>query len=240
MPSTSASRFYVINARSTALANVDDRRGLLAAVDTSALALNGSLVAADGLAGQGLAGWRPTGGCGQTCRPDQEAAAAVAARIGSSQVQEPLTISYSGADQAALAQAVSAQLADAGFVADHQMLSPNRLAEVIVTGETDLFSFGWIAPGPSIDAVIPPLLTVDSPLNIARAQSAEVADLLATAAVTADDDTRWELLSQAERLALADALIIPLANSISSLDVADDAGGLVVRSDGSLDLESGK
>lgn len=236
MLATGTSRFYVINAGAPQLVDVGDRRAVLAAIDRTAAVRSGIeqlVVETDGLSGPGLAGWNPNGGCGPTCRNDGAASQLVVAES-----DQPLQIAYSGQDQASLASTIAEQLSDAGMAAESQPLPPDRLASVIVSGETDLFAFGWIAPAGSVDAVIPPLLRPDSPANIARIQSASVADLLASAAVTGDDKQRWALLAEAERLALADALIVPMAVSASQLRLAPNAGAVVVRADGSLDLDS--
>ena len=89
-----------------------------------------------------------------------------------------------------MAEAIVEQLASAGYATEANRLPPEDLAQVIVTGETDLFAFGWVAPATSSDAVIPPLLTVDSAANVARVDSPTVAVLLAEAAITADDQRR--------------------------------------------------
>ena len=234
--STVVTRFYVLNSRSPTLADLDVRLAVLAAVDRRELIESGfeqAVLPVEGLLGRDQAGWTADGGCGPACATDPASATEQADLLGN----PTLVVAYSGADQRHLAAAVAGQLVTAGFGVDHTELTPDDLASVIVGGATDLFAFGWIAPATSADAVIPPVLRVDSAANIARIQSAPIADILAVAAVTGDDRARWALLAEAERTALADALILPIATSTSDLALAATAADLVVRADGSLDLD---
>jgi ABC-type transport system substrate-binding protein len=239
---TAATRFYVMNARSATLADPEARAAVLSAIDRGQLLADldlqqGSdvlLSPSDGLPASTLAGAHPNGYCGDACRFDPDAAQAFAERNGGPRMQ----LSYTGAEQARLAQGLVDQLEARGFAAEASELPPQDLARVIVTGQTDLFGFGWVAPGTSLDAVIPPLLTVDSPANIARVDSPAVAELLAKAAVTADDGQRWLLLNDAHRRAMEQALIIPIATSVSHIHWGPGADRFAVRADGSLDLRA--
>ena len=237
---TAATRFYVLNGRSAALASPESRWAVLGAIDRRALIQRGlgqSVVAVDGLVGPDHAGWSTADRCAATCgRAGARGEAERPATIRSD--RSPLSVSFSGDDQRPLAAAIAAQLSAAQLDAQANERAPDELAAMIVAGQTDLFAFGWIAPATSLDAVIPPMLRVDSPANVAMVQSVEVADLLAVAAVTADDRARWDLLAEAHRVALDDGLILPIAASASLLALGPGVEGAVVRADGSLDLES--
>ncbi len=234
---TSAVRFYVLNANSPVLATPEARRAVLAAVDRSALVGSGfdqAVVETDGLLSPSLAGYDERVGCGQRCTTDPAVATEVLAAIGPTD----LRVAYTGDDQEELARSFTKQLRSAGFGARHVALAPDDLASRIVGGDTDVFAFGWVAPATSSDAVVPPLLAIDSPANIARIDSPAVARLLAEAAVTAEDGPRWGLLADAHRAAMDDALLLPIAASTSMLVSDSEVDSLTVRADGSIDLES--
>ena len=234
---TSAVRFYVLNADSPVLATAEARRAVLAAVDRPALVASGfdqRVIETDSLIAPSLAGYSEQAVCGEVCAFDPGLATAALASIGPTD----LRVAYTGEEQEELARSVTKELRSGGFGARHTALAPDELASVIVDGETDLFAFGWVAPATSSDAVVPPLLAIDSAANIARIDSPTVARFLAEAAVTADDATRWALLADAHRAAMDDALLLPIAASTSMLVRGDAADNLLVRADGSIDVES--
>ncbi|MGI9596673.1 MAG: ABC transporter substrate-binding protein, partial [Acidimicrobiales bacterium] len=234
---TAATRFYVMNVRSSTLADPAVRLAVLSATSAQglvAIGFNQPVAGLDGLVAPSLAGFDPDGDCGRPCRGDPALAAETVAGLSSA----GLKVSYTGDDQEALASAIVDQLVSVGFDAKRIMLPPSELASVIVGGQTDLFAFGWVAPATSIDAVVPPLLRVDSAANIARIESDRVARLLDDAATTADDEQRWAIMSEAHRLAMAEALIVPIAGSVSMLIIAPEVRGLQVRADGTIDLDS--
>lgn len=243
-PATSAVRFYVLNPESETLTDREHRARLLAAVDREAVVAEVSglqLTTADGLVPATSSG-HGAGGCRPTCDGDP-----VGDLVGSDPVpgsgstlpaDTELQVSFAGEDQAAMAEAVAAQLTGAGFETAWAELGARDLAAAIVDGSTDLFAFGWVAPATSVDGVLPPLLAVDSPANVARIDSPTVTALLDRAAVTADDEARWAILEQAHRAALDEAKILPVAYSTSLLVTTSEMAGLAIRADGSIDLET--
>lgn len=233
---TAATRFYVLNSRSESLADPEVRRAVLASFDRVELVDGGfgqQVIEVDGLLAPALTGYTDSVVCGSVCNHNPQAAADVV-----SQMPPPrLQVTFAGDDQEALAVAMVEQLVSVGFDAEQRRLEPDDLASLIVTGETDLFGFGWVAPATSSDAVIPPLLSIDSAANIARIDSPEVSDLLEQAAVTADDRLRWRILSEAHQTALAEALIVPVAASTSMFVQDPGLQPLAIRADGSIDLD---
>lgn len=231
---TTAVRYYVLNPWSPVL---DDaaRRAMLDVVEAEALVASldpSGLVAVDGLVSPSLAG-AGSSACVSPC------ASAGAAPSAAWPANGALTVAYSGEDQQEMAAALITQLTEVGIEAVGDETTPRELALAIVGGTTDLFSFGWVAPAGSVDAVLPPLLASDSPANVARISSEAVDELLDQASVTGDDQARWEVLAQAHQAALAEAKILPVAASSSRLVLASGVAGAVVRADGSLDLETG-
>lgn len=231
-----STRFYVLHLGSARLADPVLRDLTRAAIDPSALAagtFDQEVVAADGLMPNTMAGYRPNpcGLCGGEVLADSTDLDGLAAA-------GPLEVAYSGSDQQATAAEVVSQLVQAGVPAVEQPMDPEALAAVIVSGGTDIFSFGWVAAATSSDAILPVLLSADSPANVARIGSTEIDRILAAAAVTADDDARWDLHHQAHQAALSSGRLIPIAAGRTSLALADDAGVVAVRADGSIDLDA--
>ena len=242
---TTAVRFYVVNGASAQLADPGERAELLARVDRAGLVVGSGrvdLLPIEGLVPPTMAGHRPISCPLDPCNPtggsEPTGARSDVDRRSDLATARPLVISHVGADQAAMAQALAVDLTAIGAPARAVSVPADRLASAIVDGSTDLFAFGWLAPAGSVDAVLPPLLGPSSPANVARAASPELADLLATAAVTADDQARWDLLDRAHRLALAEGSFLPVAVSTGSLALAPGLPGVEIRADGSIDLES--
>ncbi len=234
-PSTTTTRFYVLNKDSALLATPGARRAVLAAVDQEGLPIE--VVDASGIGTDGMVSSATLGaadvGCGATCEYEPEFAESAAAGLTSDQA---VRVAYVGEEERPMAVAVVADLEAVGIEAEALAVTPDELAARIVSGDVELFSFGWIAPATSIDAVIPPLLSANSPTNVLKADSVTVAELLDEATMTEDDEARWSLLQRAHRQVLSDGLVMPVSESTSMLARAPHAAALALRSDGTLDL----
>ncbi|MCP3991460.1 MAG: hypothetical protein GY724_20470 [Actinomycetia bacterium] len=241
----SISRFYGIDADSPPL--VDERavEAVLHAVDRDG-AVGSTAFAVDGPVAPSMAGYG-AGGCASACDYQPDLAARLVADMqssveadggGAAPGSSSLSIAYSGDEKQATAEAIAGDLEAAGFAVTLEAKTPSELAEAVATGSADLFALGWLAGAGSIDAVIPQLFASDSPTNLLGFDSAEVDDLIARAAMTADDTARWRLLIEAQRLAMNEGHILPLAVAKSQLVVAPQASALIVRADGSIDIEA--
>jgi len=237
-PST-AVRFYVLNPGSAELADRDRRATLLELVDSVALldeVGRADVTLVDGLLPSSMAGYRADG-CGEVCGELDDGTGGVGSDVTPWPVEVPLRVTFAGAGQAATADALATQLRDAGVSATPVEATAADLASAIVEGSPDLFAFGWVAPAGVADAVLPPLLRADSPANVARFESPRIQELLDAAARTGDDEARWDLLDEAHRLALVEAKVLPVATSTGTMVLAPDLTGVVIRTDGTLDLE---
>lgn len=235
IPPTLAVRYYVLNADADQLASHESRAGLLGLIDQGSLleaAGRDDLVAIEGLVPAEAAGAAPLA-CGVRCR-----AVGLASENGPPLTDGPVLVASNGSDQVVIGRALVDELVGQGVDADLDPVTAGELAAAIVDGSTDLFAFGWVAPAGSVDAVLPPLLRQDSPANVARITSAELQDLLAVAATTADDRERWALLDRAHQLAIDEMKVLPVAVSAGTLVVAPELDGVTIRADGSIDLEA--
>ncbi len=236
---TSAVRFYVLNPGSDDLADRERRAILLGLIDPVALmdeVDRADLAVVDGLVSSSMAGYR-TDSCGDVCGELDDGTGGVGAEVAPWPIDVPLRVTFAGAGQAKTAEALAAQLQRTGMLAAPVEATAADLASAIVEGSPDLFAFGWVAPAGVADAVLPPLLRADSPANVARFESPRIQELLDTAARTGDDEARWDLLDEAHRLALVEAKVLPVATSTGTMVFAPDLSGVVIRTDGTLDLE---
>ncbi|MEL7207860.1 MAG: ABC transporter substrate-binding protein [Actinomycetota bacterium] len=208
------------------------RRTVLAALDTAdfddEIALLGA-APTGGILPPALAGSREP----DWPAPDGEE---VTATLGAAD-EVAISVGFTDEGHEPLAQAMANRLLDVGFDAVVDERDVAQQAAAIADGRAGLFAFGWVAAAGSVDAVARPLLAGDSATNVLGYRSDQIDDLLAVAARTGSDEARWALLAEAHELALADARAVPLGAAFSQLVVAPPAEGLVVRADGSLDLE---
>ena len=172
------------------------------------------------------------GSCGGGCVHDPARASALLAEAGT---VGPIRIGSVGEAQAELSNRLAEQLRAVGFEVSLVPLTVETFADAVVAGEVDLYSWGWVAPAGSIDAVVPPLLSGDGVANPARSSlMIEVDELLAQARVEDDDAARWALLQSAQTRALEAAWFIPVAAAGNDLVLASGTDGVTVRADGSI------
>lgn len=188
----------------------------------SDLLIGGSLAGAGGLAATAIADLDNDGNGN---------AADVGAEAG-------VVVSYTEPTHGDVAEALSKRLEEAGVAATAEQRDLDAQAVAIAEGRAGVFAFGWAAAAGSLDAVVPSLGGSSSTANILGFSSPEVDALVAEAATTGDDEARWELLAEAYVLLAADARAVPIGVTHSLLVVAPPAQGLVVQTDGSLDLEA--
>lgn len=227
-------RFYGLNLASPDLWDPRVREAVLAGADRAPMvaAIPSAGIPADGVAARSTAGFAP-GLCDRACVYNPARAEALLAEV--SEVPD-LTVAYIGDSQAEVAEVLAGSLRDVGFDVSTEGIDVGTLAQKLEEGSIDVFSFGWVAPAGSIDAVVGPLFGSSSFFNVTRLVSPEVDDLLAQAAITADDRSRWDLLNRAEQVALSQWIAIPVAVARNSLVQSDDIASLPIRPDGSIDV----
>lgn len=239
----SISRFYVINAESPVFADERVQEAILGAVDRNSLAASGfgsPVFAIDGVVSPTVAGYEPVG-CGVPCEfAPERATALIDAVVAESASEVVLTIAVTGAEQRLTAELLAAQLNAVGVAALIVDMNFDELAAALATGEADLVAFGWANGAGSLDAVVPPLFGSRSPVNGSGVASEAVDNLVERAAMIADDHRRWAVLSDAHRAAMGEGRVLPLVAASSLLVTAPQAEALVMRADGSIDIEATK
>ena len=234
----SAVRFYGLSPSAPMFADVRVRQAVVAAVDRSGLvaelagsAPTGGVFEADGLVAPTMAGY--TGdACGGACGHDPGRAAALLAEVGPI---GPIRIGSVGDAQAAVSARLAEQLRSVGLEATVVPLTAETFADAVVAGDVELYSWGWVAPAGSIDAVVPALLAGDGVANPTRMSSmVEIDQLVTQAMIEHDDAARWALLQSAQRQSLQAGWLIPVAMAGSDLVTTPGIDGVIVRADGSI------
>jgi len=235
-PARAVTRFYTINATSERLTDHRLRQAILLAVDRRTIVaevIDVPAFALDGLLAPTLVGFAHSG-CGRSCSFDPQRAARLV-NVAAPGDDLELRIAVTP-DQEPVANAIADDLAAVGFAPSVIVLAPGELATVVASGEVELFGAGWVAPGPSLDAVVPPLLASDSPVGPEGSLSGEVAELLDQAALTIDDEARWSLHVEAHAQAMRDGAAVPIAVAKNYWVAAPQAQSIPLRADGTIDL----
>lgn len=137
--------------------------------------------------------------------------------------------------QQAMAELVASDLEAVGIPTT---LSPRPLEDYkgfVVSGDQELFSYGWIGVYGSPDVYLTPQLLSSADDNLTGFRSAEVDELLADARRSGAPDERLELWGRVEAEALAAAVIVPIAQFRTQAVVADRVQELVHAVDGTVD-----
>jgi peptide/nickel transport system substrate-binding protein/oligopeptide transport system substrate-binding protein len=233
--------FYAFNLRNAKFADARFREAIVRAVDRDAIGrdvYSGTVRTIDGLIVDGLAGHEPPGAaCGDLCRHDVDKAKALVADLTASGATLPeVQLDFEDdKTQRAVATAIQKDLAAVGITAS---LRPQPLADYqqfAVSGQQELFRLGWIAPYPSADAILTPLFLTGSPNNLSGFSSSDVDAALRAARASGDAGTRVAQWQQAEKLILAQAAVVPIAQFDVQTVVSARVRGLEMTSFGSFD-----
>lgn len=116
-----------------------------------------------------------------------------------------------------LAQAIQAQLKEAGIAVEINGLPPGDFIEQMTGGQLSFFIISWGADYPSVDTFLYPLfhssMIGPGAPNVSQYSNDSVDVTLDEARMTLDDKQRLELYQKVEREILGDAPIIPLVFS---------------------------
>jgi ABC-type transport system substrate-binding protein len=137
--------------------------------------------------------------------------------------------------QEAMAELVADDLEAVGITTELRPLPFEEYKEFVVSGDQELFSFGWIGAYRSPDAYLAPLFGSAANDNLTRYRSPEVDGLLKRA--RADDDpeklaTRW---AEAEGRILNGLAVVPIAQFRTQVVVGDRVEGFAHAVDGTVD-----
>ena len=105
-----------------------------------------------------------------------------------------------------------------------------------VSGQAQLFSYGWQGMAPDADAFLTPQFRTDAPDNVTRLASPDVDALLAAARAQPDPELRAQAYAEAEKQILALVPVVPLAAFRTNAVASEAVRELHPRLDGTFDV----
>ena len=231
-----AELFFGMNVRSPALGNGFLRLAVQQAIDRDAIVRAVYPDLADPLptvVPAGVAGHDPDR-C-PACAHDPEAAEALVDDVFGDDVPT-VHIDFDESDaQEAMARVIAANLDDVGIPTELRPLPLDEYKRFVVSGEQELFSFGWIGAYRSPDAYLAPLFGSSANDNLTGFRSAEVDGLLQRARAGESPERNPERWAKAEAQVLQAAVVVPIAQFRTQVVVSDRVQGLQHAVDGTVD-----
>lgn len=232
-----AELFFGFNVEADPLTAVPLREAVEAAIDREAIVAAVYADRADPLATivpAGVPGHDATR-CG-ACGPDVvEARRLVAGTFPDGDVPTVAIDFDDSPAQETMARMIAADLDTVGIPSDLRPLSLEEYKTFVVSGDQQLFTFGWIGAYRSPDAYLAPLFTSDSDDNLTGFRSAAVDGYLSRARAADDpakNGERWALTEQAVMNA---TVVVPIAQFRTQVVVATRVQGLAHAVDGTVD-----
>jgi len=232
-----AELFFGLNLGSPSLANPALGHAIVSAIDRDAIVAAVYPDLADALATvvpTGLVGHDPVR-CDLCAYDPTGAAAAVKAAFPAGDVPVVRIDFDASTPQQAMAELIADDLEAVGIPTE---LRPKPRAEYerfVVSGDQELFSFGWIGAYGSPDAFLAPLFGSAANDNLTGFRSAAVDGYLALARGGPDAATMALLWGLAEKEILDAGVVVPIAQFRTQVVVADRVEGLVHAIDGTVD-----
>jgi peptide/nickel transport system substrate-binding protein/oligopeptide transport system substrate-binding protein len=137
--------------------------------------------------------------------------------------------------QTAMAELVAEDLESVGIPTELRPKSLDDYKSFVVSGDQELFSFGWIGAYGSPDAYLAPLFGSAANDNLTGYRSGSVDLVLAGARASTDPSVSAELWARAETEILRDAVVVPIAQFRTQAVTSARVVGLVHAVDGTVD-----
>jgi ABC-type transport system substrate-binding protein len=242
MPGPASSEsFFAFNLGSPVYANPQLRQAIVKAVDRTLLATSvlHSAQPLGGVVPPGIPGSQPDA-CGTNCSFDPEGAKALLAEAFPAGNYPTVHIDvYTGTSedaqtQQAVANSIQANLGGIGLPAEVRAKSFEEYRKFVVSGDRELFSYGWVGLAPEPDFFMSRLFLSASPDNVTGYKDANVDAAIKDARATADRSARLAKYQQLEQVIMGGVPIMPLAVLNSSVVVGPAVGGYQSRFDGTF------
>jgi ABC-type transport system substrate-binding protein len=234
-----AELFFGMNVRSPALRTPAIRQAIRLAIDRDAIVSAVYSELADPLptvVPQGVAGHDPER-CDE-CVHDPDRA------------KEIVTFAYTDGDvptvhidfdesptQEQMAGIVADSLESVGIPTELRSRPLDEYKAFVVSGDQELFSFGWIGAYSSPDAYLAPLFGASANDNLTRFRSSAVDGFLEGARASRNPDKNAERWQVAEKAVLEAAVVVPIAQFRTQVVIADRVQGLTHAVDGTVDWD---
>ena len=232
-----ADLFFGINTANPSLADPRFRQAIVKTVDRDAVvkaALPGRL-ALQTVVPAGVPGAIGPDGCGEPCRYDPAASKALLAQAFPDGKIPTVAIEIpQDPDDVPMAQAVQQQLLAVGIPATISQLPFDQFRTLSVGGTQQIARRGWMGLYPDPDAYLAPLSLSASQDNVNGVADATIDGSIRQARATKDRQARLAAYGQIEKMVLAQAPVLPIAQYQTDVVVGRGVQDLAVRMDGTF------
>lgn len=208
--------YLVLNLKDPAMADVNLRRAISLAIDRQTICdsvLQGTRLPATNLCPPPCRGYEE--GQWAWCKYDPDQATAILDQYypkdasGSRGVKVTLMYNVDGSHKEIM-EAVQGNLNQVGIDVEQSTLEWASYLTKLQSGDFQMGRNGWVAEYPSIDNFLYSLLYTGNADNLSGYSSQQVDDLIMEARATRDDDRRYRLLQEANKIAGDDVPMVPL------------------------------
>jgi len=214
-----------------ALVKAANRPALVAKVLPGERVLNG--LVAVGVPGE------PEDACGLPCHYDPEGAKALLASAYPDGSLPTIQLDfYDDPTQAALADGLKSDFEAVGLGVELHARPFAEYRSAVISGDQQVFSFGWVAVPPIADEYLAPLFGSDSADNVTGFSSPDVDALFGAARADRDPAKRQAAYLDAEQRVLAQAPVLPLAQYSTNAVVGERVQDFRARIDGTFDVNA--
>ena len=231
-----AELFFGMNVRNAALRRPAMRQAIRLAIDREAivqavypeLAVPLSTVVPDGVAGH------DPERC--ACEHDPERAKEIVTKVFPNGDVPTVRIDFDqSSTQDQMAGIVADSLEAVGIPTELRSRPLEEYKAFVVSGEQELFSFGWIGAYSSPDAYLAPLFGSAANDNLTRYRSAAVDGFLEGARASRNPEKNAERWATTEKAVLEASVVVPIAQFRTQVVIADRVQGLRHAVDGTVD-----
>lgn len=233
-----AELFYGFNLKNPKFGDQRFRQAIVQAIDREAivrLVYGSSVRPSSGVVADGVPGYQADA-CGDRCRYDPARSRQLLAEAFGEAPPPEIQIDYDdNPTQAAVAQAMQANLKEAGIPS---ALRPHPYGDYLrfaLGGQQELFRLGWIGAAPTPDAFLTPLFLTGTTDNITGFSHPPVDDLLRQARAEPDQNVRTGIYQQAEKLVMEQLPVLPIAQFQTHTVVSPRVKGLRMSVLGTFD-----
>jgi oligopeptide transport system substrate-binding protein len=209
-----AELFYGFNLKNPKFADQRFREAIVHAVDRDAIVrvvYGAAVIPTSGLVAQGVPGAQ-SDPCGDVCRFDPTKAKDMLRQAFGDKPPPEIQIDYDDdPTQAAVAEAMQANLKAVGIKAGLRGHSYGDYLKFALSGEQELFRLGWIGSYPAPDAFLTPLYQSGTTDNVTGFSSPPVDALLGQGRAEPDEAKRTAAYQQAEKAVIAQVPVVPIA-----------------------------
>lgn len=139
---------------------------------------------------------------------------------------------YDDPAQLAMVNSIQAQLAAVGIPAQVRTRPFAEYRSFATSGQTGVFSFGWVGIGPTQDSYLAPLFRSTSADNVTGFKSPDIDAQIAAARANQDAASRQAAYAWIEREVLNQSVLVPIAQLQTNQVVAGRVHGWATRLDG--------